>query len=336
MKKSIFKLAALLLVCILLGCCSRESQPVIAISMGPSHERWTKDIAYLTQQLTLMGAEVLVREAGGNEKLQARQTQDLIDEEDIDVLIIVPVNSESAGIIVDYAKVRGIKVIAYDRIIKNCELDCYLSFDNVRIGEIQAEYLTKIKPVGKYAILGGDTDDNNSVQLRIGQMNILQPLIVRGDIKIVLDRNIEQWNADYAYAVVNEYFEKHQPLDAIIASSDEIAKGASRALIEHGCGKEVLLSGQDAQTDACRRIVDGTQTMTVYKVIESLASSAAKIAISLANDEAIPNTLTTVNNGLNMVPSILLSSIVPVGESNIRMTVIADGYLDEKEVFGNQ
>ncbi len=86
--------------------------------------------------------------------------------------------------------------------------------------------------------------------------------------------------------------------------------------------------------DACRRIVRGTQTMTVYKVIESLAASTAKIAISLARDEGIPNTLTTVNNGSIMVPSLLLSSIVPVGKENIRMTVIADGFLDENEVFG--
>ncbi|MCK4817203.1 substrate-binding domain-containing protein, partial [bacterium] len=125
-------------------------------------------------------------------------------------------------------------------------------------------------------------------------------------------------------------------LDAIVASSDMLSGGAARALAEHGLEKDILLSGQDAQMDACRRIVQGTQTMTVYKVIESLASSTAKIAISLAQDETIPNTLTTVNNGSKMVPAILISSIIPVGKENIRMTVIADGFLDEKEVFGNQ
>ena len=336
MKKSIFALSALLFVCLLFISCNRESQPVVGISMGPSHERWTKDITYLTQQLEMHGARFLVSKAEGSEKEQARQAQNMIDNEDIDVLIIVPVNSKSAGIIVDYAKVRGIRVIAYDRIIENCDLDCYLSFDNVRIGEIQAEYLTRIMPVGKYGILGGAPKDNNSAQLRIGQMNILQPLIVKGDIQIVLDQNVVGWDADNAYTIVKEYLTENKEMDAIIASSDEIAKGASRALGEFGLEKVVLLSGQDAQTDACRRIVRGTQTMTVYKVIESLASSAAKIAISLAGDEDIPNTLTTVNNGSHMVPSILLSSIVPVGEGNIRMTVIADGYLDEDEVFGDQ
>jgi len=336
MKRSILNFSAIFLLSLLFSHCSRESSPLIGISMGPSHERWTKDIANLTQQLDLKDAGVIVREAGGSETEQARQAQEMIDEGEIDVLVIVPVNSESAGIIVEYAKARGIKVVAYDRIIKNCDLDCYLSFDNVRIGEIMAEYLTKIKPEGKYAILGGDPGDDNSIQLRIGQMNILQPLIMKGDIDIVLDESIEGWNADNAYEEVKKYLEGNGELDAIIASSDELSRGAARALEEFGMGKEVLLSGQDAQTDACRRIVAGTQTMTVYKMIESLASSAANIAYSLAMGDDIPNTLVTVNNGHEMVPAVLLSSIIPVGEGNIRMTVIADGYLNEKEVFGDE
>jgi D-xylose transport system substrate-binding protein len=99
-------------------------------------------------------------------------------------------------------KSKNIKIIAYDRIIENCDLDCYLSFDNVRIGEIQAEYLSKIKPVGKYAILGGDPEDNNSLYLRIGQMNILQPLIIKGDIDIVVDQNVDDWSSENAYQIV--------------------------------------------------------------------------------------------------------------------------------------
>jgi ABC-type xylose transport system substrate-binding protein len=151
-----------------------------------------------------------------------------------------------------------------------------------------------------------------------------------------MDQNIERWDPEVAYETVKQYLDQGKKLDAIISSSDELSAGCARALAEHGLEKTVLLSGQDAQTDACRRIVQGTQTMTVYKVIESLASSTAQIAILLANDEVIPNTLTTLNNGSKMVPAILLSSIIPVGEENIRMTVIADGFLDEKAVFGNQ
>jgi D-xylose transport system substrate-binding protein len=334
MKTYILHLISIFLIGVLLNACSGEEKPMVGISMGPTHERWTKDIMYLTQHLENQGAGVIVQNAKGSETEQARQAQEMIDKEDLDVLIIVPVNSESAGIIVDYAKAFDVKVIAYDRIIKNCDLDCYLSFDNVRIGEMMAEYLTRIKPKGNYGILGGAKEDNNSAQLRIGQMNVLQPLIIRGDIKIVFDRNIEGWDSDNAYQALKEFLEGGGKLDAVISSSDELSRGAAKALAEYGLGKEVLLSGQDAQTDACQRIVQGTQTMTVYKVIESLATSTARITMALAHDDEIPNTLTTVNNGTNMIPSILLSSIIPVGEENIRMTVIADGFLDESTVFG--
>lgn len=336
MKTHIANLLTAFVICILLLGCTKTDDIIIGISMGPTHERWTKDISYLTQHLESQNAKVIVREANGSQVEQARQAKELIEKEKLDVFIIVPVNSDAAGKLVDYAKSRGIDVIAYDRIIKNCDLDFYLSFDNLRIGEMQAEYLTKIKPRGSYALLGGDPGDNNSMRLRIGQMNILQPLIIRGDIKIVVDENVEKWDDGIAYQIMKDYLSNNEAPDAIIASSDGLARGASKALLESGVEKDVLLSGQDAETDACRRIVEGHQTMTVYKVIESLAASAANMAILLANDEPIPNTLVTVNNGMKMVPTVLVSSIIPVGEENIRMTVIADGFIDETEVFGNQ
>jgi len=326
--------AVFFIVFLFTGCTSKE-KIIIGISMGPEGERWSKDIIYLSQQLESKGVKVIVKEARGDQIVQNKQLMEFVEKDKPDVLIIAPVNSKTAGTTVDYVVSNEIKVIAYDRIIENCNLDCYLSFDNIRIGEIQAEYLSKIKPGGKYAILGGDPGDNNSVYLRMGQMNILQPLIARGDIKIVLDKNVEAWKPENAYQIIKDYLDQNNDLDAIIASNDEIAQGVIEALEEHGLAGKVLVSGQDAETDACRRIVEGTQTMTVYKVIESLATSTVKIAISLARNEPVPNTLTTINNGEKMVPSILLSSIIPVGESNIRMTVIADGFIDEKQVFEN-
>ena len=334
MKTYIANLITAFLICLLLAGCSKTDDIIIGISMGPTHERWTKDISYLSQHLESQNAKVIVMEANGSQVEQARQAKEMIEKEKLDVLIIVPVNSDAAGKLVDYAKSRDIHVIAYDRIIKNCDLDCYLSFDNIRIGEIQAEYLTKIKPEGSYALLGGDPGDNNSLLLRIGQMNVLQPLIIRGDIKIVMDENVEKWDDGIAYQIMKDYLEENDPPDAIIASSDGLSRGVSKALLEFGV-EDVLLSGQDAETDACRRIVEGHQTMTVYKVIESLAATAANMAILLANDEPIPNTLITVNNGIKMVPAVLVSSIIPVGEENIRMTVIQDGFIDEKEVYRN-
>lgn len=336
MKTNLFSIILFSLTVVVLASCSQKDNVVIGISLGPNQERWQKDLDLMTERLEYSGAKVLIKEAQNDETLQAEQIEDLLKNK-IDVLIVAPVNSETCGVIIKEAKQKDpdLKVIAYDRIIKDCDLDFYVSFDNIKVGELQADYLTRIKPKGKYAILGGSPKDNNSQLLKLGQMNILQPLITKGDITIVLDKFVDDWNADNAYKIVNEYLSKGNELDAIVASSDEIAKGASKALEEHNMTKNVLLSGQDAQADACKRINKGKQTMTVYKYIESLANTTANIAMLMARNEPIPNSFVTMNNGDVMVPAILLPSMIQVHKGNIRMTVIADGYLDRNEVFGD-
>lgn len=335
MKTSLIKLLFSGLIFALLISCGKKEVITIGFSIGPNHERWEKDRDFLTERLEFSGAKVLVREADNDEETQAKQIEELLNH-NLDVLIVTPVNSETCGELITNAKAKhvGLKVIAYDRIIKNCDLDLYISFDNIKVGELQADYLTRIKPEGKYAIMGGSPNDNNSQLLKLGQMNILQPLITRGDLTVVLDSFVEDWDADKAYNIISNYLNTTKELDAVIASSDEIAKGVSEALLEHDMCKLVLLSGQDAQADACKRIVEGKQTMTVYKYIESLAHSTAIAAMQLARDENIPNSFVTINNGNTMVPALLLPSMIQVHKGNIRMTVIADGYLDSKEVFG--
>jgi len=337
MKTNYFKFIGAFLILIFIIGCNSEEKVKVGISIGPDHERWLKDRDYLVQRLENHGAQVFVLEAGNNERMQSKQVEELVTKDKIDVLIIIPVNSETAGLMVDNAKrtKEGLKVIAYDRMIKNCMLDFYISFDNVKVGELQADYLTRIKSGGKYALLGGDQTDNNSILLRLGQMNVLQPLVTKGDVKIVIDRFVDGWNANLAYQIVDDYLKENKGLDAIVASNDELARGASMALDKYNMSTKVLLSGQDAQIDACKRIIEGKQTMTVYKFIESLAHSAANIAIQLGKNEPMSNSYATVNNGRKLVPSLLLPSMIQVTPENIRMTVIADGYLDEKQVFGN-
>ncbi|MCG8310897.1 MAG: substrate-binding domain-containing protein [Cytophagales bacterium] len=332
MKKTVCKLLALIVISMSVFSCTPKDRIKIGISLGPLHERWEKDRDYLVENLEEKGVKVIVREANNDESTQKEQFLSLIKDK-VDVIIMVAINSDAAGALVQVAKKNGVKVIAYDRLIKNCDLDYYVSFDNIKVGEMQADYLTRITPKGNYAILGGSLQDQNSTFLRLGQMNILQPLITRNDIKIVLDKNVDNWDPEVAYNIVNEYLAESKDLDAIISSNDQISEGVCRALKEHElCGK-ILVSGQDAETEACRRIVDGRQTMTVYKYIESLANATTNIAIALAQDGSLPYSQTTVSNGKIMVPSIQLPNMIQVTKENMRMTVIADGYLDEKVVF---
>lgn len=332
MKSLVYKLLTLLLISTIIFSCKPKDQIKIGISLGPLHERWEKDRDYLLEGFANKDAKVIIKEANNDEALQKEQFLDLVKAK-VDVIIMVAINSDAAGALVQVAKNNGVKVIAYDRLIKNCDLDYYVSFDNIKVGELQADYLTRIKPQGNYAILGGSTKDQNSTFLRLGQMNILQPLITRNDINIVLDENVTNWDPEIAYRIVSNFLKESKDLDAIVSSSDRIAEGVCKALKEYELCGTILVSGQDAETAACRRIMEGRQTMTVYKYIESLASATVNIAISLAENGSVPYSQTTINNGKIMVPSIQLSNMIQVTQENMRMTVIADGYLDEKVVF---
>lgn len=313
--------------------CKQEESLRIGLSIGPIHDRWEKDKDFFITKAESLGAKVLVKQASGDDQKQIEQAKELL-EQDINVLVLIAENSESSSKIIEAAHAKNVKVIAYDRLIKNCDLDYYITFDNVKVGELQAEYLTRVKPVGNYAILGGSPDDYNSRLLNLGQMNIIQPLMDKGDINIVLNKYVQGWSDKLAYQYIKNYLSNPEnKLDAIIASSDHLANGAYEALKEFDLAGEVLLSGQDAEIEACKRIVKGEQTMTIYKTIETLASAAATIAVTVGNGESISNTFVTVNNGQKMVQTLMIQSMYIVHQDNIRMTVIADGYIDENLIF---
>ncbi len=312
--------------------CSKKEEYKIGFSLGPVHDRWQRDLEYFTSKVEAMGGEVIVREAEGDNMTQYEQAEELINS-GIQVLVIVPEGSKQAAKVVEKAHQKGVKVIAYDRIIKNCDLDYYISFDNVKVGEMQAEFLSRSCPKGKYAILGGSPDDNNSFLLNLGQRNVLQPLIDKGDVKVVLEEYVDKWDEDEAFKIMDKFLHDGNHVDAVIASNDPLANGVFRALEKHNLAGKVYLSGQDAEVTACKRIARGQQTMTVYKIIESLATTAAISAMKMAKGSELLNTQLTINNGKKMVPAILLPSMYVVHRENIRMTVVADGYIDEREIF---
>lgn len=294
-------------------------------------ERWQKDRDIFVKKADELGAEVFVQSANGNEQTQMSQIENMISR-GVDVLVIIPYNGKVLTNVIKEAKEEGIKVLAYDRLISNADIDFYISFDNEKVGEIQAEAMLKQKPKGNYFLMGGAPTDNNAKLFRKGQMNILQPKIDSGDIKIVGDQWVDSWLAENALKIMeNALTANENKIDAVVASNDATAGGAIQALDAQGLAGKVAISGQDADLAAVRRIVDGTQTMTVYKSISQLANKAAEIAVELANDKK-PATNASLNNGLKDVPAWLLTPIA-VDKSNIDSTVIADGFHSKADVY---
>lgn len=306
----------------------------IGLSMDTlKEERWQKDRDLFVKRAEELGAEVMVQAADGKDETQVKQAESLLTQ-GIDVLVVIPHNGEVAASIVEAAKRKNVPVISYDRLIKNSEPDLYISFDNEKVGSMQAQYLVQKAPKGNYILIGGAQTDNNAKMFRAGQMKVLQPLIDKGDIKIVADQWAKDWQPEEALKhTENALTMNKNEVVAVVASNDGTAGGVIQALTAQGLNGKVVVSGQDADLAALQRIVAGSQTMTVYKPVSKLAVKAAEAAIALAKKEKV-ETNGKVNNGKIDVPSILLEPI-SVDKSNLDDTVIKDGFQKREEVYKN-
>ncbi len=329
----------LLLVFVLAFGCGKKGEKKILIGLSLDTlavERWQRDADMFRKRAEELGAKVLIQSANGDSRVQNEQAENLITR-GVRVLVVVPQNAETFAVIVESAHRQKppVKVIGYDRIIRNCDLDLYISFDNEKVGELQAEYLVRRVPKGNYFLLGGAPTDENSKQLRKGQLKVLQPHFDRGDIKQAGNQWCTDWQPIEALRHTENILTRwNNEIHAVVASNDGTAGGAVQALAAQRLTGKVAVSGQDADLAACQRIVEGTQTMTVYKPIKTLAYKAAEIAVAMAKGKEYDRPTRTLFNGKKEVPSVLLTP-VPVDKDNIYEAVIKDGYHKLEEAYKN-
>ena len=321
---------------IVLNACGEKKAKKIKVGLSMdtyTEERWKKDADLFIAEVEKLGGEVILQTANGNEQLQNEQIENLLTS-GVDVLVVVPHNSKTTATAVRSAHNSDVKVIAYDRIIKDCDLDLYVSFDAVRIGEMQAEYLRDKVPTGNYLLIGGAATDENSGMLKKGQMKVLQPMIDNGSIKIIIDQPAKDWLPIEALKYTeNGLTITKNKIDAILTANDGLASGAIQALAAEQLAGKVIVTGQDAELAGIQRIIDGTQSMTIYKPLKKLAEVAAQAAMALAKKEEPKGINQKVNNGKVEVPAILLDP-VSVDKSNVRETVISDNYIDKSLLKG--
>jgi len=287
-------------------------------------ERWQRDKELVEKRAAEVGAKLSVQVANGDDNLQIKQAENLLSQK-VDVLIVAPHNGEIAATIVEMAHREGVPVISYDRLIRNADVDLYLSHQVVKMGEMQARYLLERAPKGNYIVVQGSATDNNAKLLHDGQMNVLRPAVDRGDIKIVVDQPAKEWLASEALNIVeNALTQVNNDVVAVVASNDGTARGAIQALDGQKLAGKVLVSGQDADLASLQLIVQGKQTMTVYKPIQPLAYGAVDAALKLARGESV-QTNDTVDNGRKKVASMLFEPQA-VDRDNLVSTVVKDGY----------
>lgn len=348
MKKVLVLLLALMMVISLFAGCTKTTdtdEPTggdtgtvapAKIKVGLSlptqrEERWVRDKEKMEQVAAEMGIELLVRVADANMQEQITQVEALLTQ-GIDVLILAPHDASAAASLVDKAKQEGVPVISYDRLITNTDkLDIYLSFDNVKVGELQGKYITEQVSEGNYIIMSGAPTDNNAKLFKEGAMKYIQPLIDQGKITVIAEQGVENWVPENALRIVEAALAaNNNDVDAILAPNDGTAGAAIQALAAQGLAGSVPITGQDAEKAAAKRIVDGTQSMTIFKDTRDLGKAAIEIAIDLANGKKV-NTNGAVENGKINVPSVLLEPKV-VTADNIMEVLVKSGYISESDL----
>jgi D-xylose transport system substrate-binding protein len=337
MKPSVLATVAICVAGVVIGWFARQGEakpvaartgPLIGLSLDTlKEERWQSDRDRFVARAQELGAEVLVQSANGDDTHQVADVQALLSRK-VDVLVIVPHNGGAMSQAVQSARESGVPVISYDRLITGCPLDLYLTFDNEKVGQLQAQYLIdtlpKDRPIKLVRIYGAKTD-NNALLFKKGQDHVLEPLIKSGHVQVVHEDWADDWKPENGKKIMNAALTRAgKNIDGVLASNDGTAGGAIQALIEEGLAGKIPVTGQDAELSACQRILAGTQAMTIYKPVAQLARRAAEVAVTLANKKSlfVPAVL---NNGHEEVPSIFLDVIVAT-KANLFDTVVKDGF----------
>ncbi|MDQ2714395.1 MAG: sugar ABC transporter substrate-binding protein [Chloroflexota bacterium] len=299
--------------------------------------RWdSKDKPLLTQDITaaLPGATVDYANAQGNTATQLNQAEADLTKGDC-ILVVGAHDSKAAAAIVTKAKQQGVPVIAYDRLIQSKDLNFYVSFDNVHVGELQGQYIVDHHKKGDHvAMINGSQNDNNAVQFKQGVLNKLQPLFDSGELKKVYDTFTPDWLNDTARTEMDQALTQNgNNIQIAYVANDGMANSVIASLKAQHLNKKVPVTGQDATVAGIQNILTGDQAMTVYKAITKEAQATANLvaAISKGQDTtSIINSQTKTSDGTS-IPSVL-EVPVAVDKTNIATTVIADNFVTKSDV----
>jgi D-xylose transport system substrate-binding protein len=271
---------------------------------------------------------LIVSNANSDPATQLNQAQSAITN-GATVLVVDPVDGKAGAAIVAYAKRNQVPVISYDRLIQDSEPAAYVSFDNVKVGELQGQYMADHLKTGAHIIMiNGAPTDPNAFDFRKGALSVLNPLIKAGKLTISYSVMTPDWSPENAFQETQQALTRlGNNVDGVLAANDGTASGAIRALQAVGLAGKVPVTGQDATNGGLTYILEGQQSMTVFKYVPQEAAVAAQLAVSIGATGAAPAGLINahVNNGKIKVPSVLLTPVV-VTADNIGSTVIKTGY----------
>ncbi len=357
MKKVLVTIFMLTMIFVLAACGSKESsgegdKGYVGIAMPTkSSERWVFDGENMVKEFEKLGYKTDLQYAEDVVENQVSQIENMITK-GVNVLVIGSIDGEALTDVLQKANDQGIKVIAYDRLIKNTEyVDYYATFDNFKVGVQQGSYiegklgLKDGKGPFNIELFAGSPDDNNAYFFFDGAMSVLTPYIESGKLVVKSGQTeFEQaatlrWDGATAQARMDNLLSSKYAsdrVDAVLSPYDGISIGVISSLKGVGYGSSdqplPIITGQDAELASVKSIIAGEQTQTVFKDTRELAKKAVEMADAVLNDkEAEVNDTKTYDNGVKVVPSYLLEP-VSVDSSNYKSVLVDSGYFTEEEL----
>jgi D-xylose transport system substrate-binding protein len=251
------------------------------------------------------------------------------------VILLVDLDPGSGAAIIKKAHNQGVKVIDYDRLTLGGGADYYVSFDNTKVGKLQGQGLVNcLKSSGAktptVAELNGSPTDNNATLFANGYNSVLDPKYASGDFKKGPNQSVPDWDNQKALTIFEQMLQQtNNKIDGVLSANDGLANSVISAINARKL-KSIPVTGQDATAQGIQHILAGEQCMTVYKAVKAEADAASKLAIALAKGQT-PTTNGSVDNKGTKTPSVLLTPVA-VTKSNIKDTVIKDGFLKRGDI----
>ena len=349
MKQFVALLMALVMV---LSVCAFASAETAAKKVGVSMptkdlQRWNQDGEYLFQKLTEAGFEVDLQFASNDVQQQLNQVTNMINN-GCEVIVIAAIEGSSLGSALDLAKEKGVTVIAYDRLLMESDaVSYYATFDNYKVGTVQGTYIKEALDLenaeGPFnlEITAGDPGDNNARYFYQGAIDVLQPYLDAGKLVVksgqiaFSDVATPTWKTDVAQsraATVLANYADGSNIDAWLCSNDSTALGVINALEDNYDGAWPIITGQDCDKSNVKKMIEGKQSMSVFKDTRTLAAQVVKMIGQILNGETVDvNDTETYNNNVITVPSFLCEPVFGSADNYMEL-LIDSGYYTLEDV----
>lgn len=318
-------------------CIKKQTDGSQAVKIGfilatMNEERYAKDRDYFLEAAKRNGAQVEFASCDDKVDVQTAKVETLLSKK-IDVLVVQPVNGEAAALLVEMGKKDQVPVIAYDRIIKNADLDLYVTQDSFRVGVFQAEAaVSATGGKGNYVILMGEAGHSVAEEITRGVLSVLEKY---PQIKVIVKQSHPGWATSLALSTVENVLTRyHNNIQAVLANNDGMAMGAVKALDEQKLIGKVFVAGADADLAAIKDIVAGKQSMTVLKGIRPLAEAAVEAAIRLARHQTIV-TDGKMWNGKKDV-AVIHTPVEKIAKDNIQKQIVQAGFHSSESIYGRK